>query len=204
MKTNYKKLLAVLLALSLAVLSAGCAAIEDELLDVLPFANAAGAADEEQEESAESGEASAQATSKMRETNTISRAEETQIGAAIAEIYAENEVSGIVVCDDEKLKEVFLIDPEDVLEYKILYTDGKYGVADICIVKPAEDKRDAIVEAIRQRLDSRIAFFENYDVNGSLQITKNAEVFTQGGYIIMLAFEDNEAKRAVIDKYIAY
>ena len=132
------------------------------------------------------------------------RAAETDIGSIINEIYREDVCRGICVADDAALRDVFLIAPEDVEEYRILYTTGIYGVQDVCIIKPADGCREAILERLRQWKDSRTAFFEHYDVNDAYKIMQRAEVYTQGDYIIYLAVDDTDAAKASVDKYIPY
>lgn len=137
------------------------------------------------------------------EMSVNARASETDIGKIIGEIYSEV-CRGTCVADDDILKDVFLISPDDVLEYRVLYTTGVYGVQDVCIIKPAEGCKEAILEQLRQWKDNRTAFFEHYDVNNAYEIMKNAEIYTQGDYIIYLAVADMDAARASVDKYIPY
>lgn len=157
--------------------------------DILPFVSG-----EEEEEAIENSE-----------NNTLNiRASETDIGMIVREIYAEDVCKGILVANDKDLEEVFLIAPEKIMEYRILYTEGTYGVQDLCVIKPADGCKDEILESLRQRKDSRTSFFEHYDVNDAYDIMQHAEIYTQGEYIIYLAVEDMETAKLIVDKYIPY
>ena len=186
-------ILSVILLFSITILS-GCNIAKRvshvaEAAEILPFST---------------GETDEAATSEaMLETSVNARAPETDIGKIIGEIYSEV-CRGTCVADDATLRDVFLISPDDVLEYRVLYTTGVYGVQDVCIIKPAEGCKEAILEQLRQWKDTRTAFFEHYDVNNAYEIMKNAEIYTQGDYIIYLAVADMDAAKASVDKYIPY
>ena len=186
-------ILSVILLFSITILS-GCNIAKRvshvaEAAEILPFST---------------GETDEAATSEaMLETSVNARAPETDIGKIIGEIYSEV-CRGTCVADDATLRDVFLISPDDVLEYRVLYTTGVYGVQDVCIIKPAEGCKEAILEQLRQWTDTRTAFFEHYDVNNAYEIMKNAEIYTQGDYIIYLAVADMDAAKASVDKYIPY
>ena len=186
-------ILFVILLCSITILS-GCNIAKRvshvaEAAEILPFS---------------SGETDDAATSEdALEMSVNARASETDIGKIIGEIYSEV-CRGTCVADDDILRDVFLISPDDVLEYLVLYTTGVYGVQDVCIIKPAEGCKEAILEQLRQWKDTRTAFFEHYDVNNAYEIMKNAEIYTQGDYIIYLAVADMDAAKASVDKYIPY
>ncbi len=187
-------ILAVILLLAITVFG-GCNLVKNisqvaEAAEILPFTSG-------EAEDAVEAEPILGASVNMRAT-------ETNIGRIIGEIYADDVCRGICVANDKDLHDIFLIEPEDVVEYRVLYTSGIYGVQDVCIIKPAEGCRETILEQLRQWKDSRTAFFEHYDVNNAYAIMKKAVIYTQGEYIIYLAVEDIEAAQASVDKYIPY
>lgn len=78
------------------------------------------------------------------------------------------------------------------------------GLSDVIILRPAEGSgnRDKARDALRGYQDSRILEFENYDILRSFEIAKEAVVFDQGDYVVLLMLADNDAAREIIDQYI--
>lgn len=76
-------------------------------------------------------------------------------------------------------------------------------MADVFILKPSSpDDAPKVREMLESVKLSRIKEFENYDVYDSYQIAQDAQIFEQGGYIIMLTLADTEGARSIIDQYI--
>ncbi|MBQ9939009.1 MAG: DUF4358 domain-containing protein [Oscillospiraceae bacterium] len=196
-KTTLFRITVFALILSTLLAFCSCDKLNDSISDVanatdiLPFVPG-----EEDEDDA--------ASSKSDNTALNIRAPETKIGSIINELYGDSEYKGLIVANDDDLQNIFLIDPIKIDFYRIIYTDGIYGVRDICIIKPIAGYKDAVLEALRQRKDSRTKFFEHYDVNDAHAIMLNAEIYTQGEYIIYLAVDDIEAAKLIVDKYIPY
>ncbi len=120
------------------------------------------------------------------------------------EIYSSCDIMGIEEYDEEMLEELLLISADSVEEFYVRCTNGKFGVADIAIIKPKDSSRSKIVEALRQFLEKRALSFENYDVNNAVEVCENGEVYVQGGYVIMIAFKDNASVKEIVNKYIPY
>ena len=196
LSAHLRKTAAVCLAVSaFLMLFCGCniarniSQVADVADDILPMA---------------SGEEDASAASEPDETAVNMRAAQTDIGLIIRDIYSDDVLKGVIVGDDNALSSVLLIDPDTVEEYRLVYTDGIYGVQDVCIIKPKEGYKATIIELLRQWNDSRTAFFEHYDVNGAYDIIRNAEIYSQGEYVIYLAVKNMELARLSVDKHIQY
>lgn len=136
--------------------------------------------------------------------NDASSRVELSISALLSEIYSSCDVMGIEGYDAEMLEEMMLISADSVEEFYVCCTNGKFGVADIAIIKPKDSSRAKIVESLRQFLEKRAVSFENYDVNNAVEICENGEVFVQGGYVIMVAFKDNQTVKDIVNQYIPY
>ena len=50
--------------------------------------------------------------------------------------------------------------------------------------------------------NSRIEEFEKYDILGAYEISKNAEIYIRGDYVIMVMHQDNDAAKKIIEEYI--
>lgn len=122
--------------------------------------------------------------------------------AALDEIYESVTVKGIHDADDTVASETIGLDLDMVDAYYIRYADGSFGLADVYIVKPTVGNADKVKEQLMERRDSRIREFEKFNVLDAQNISKNAEIFEQGGYVIMLMLPDNESARTIIDRYI--
>lgn len=128
--------------------------------------------------------------------------DEELLATVINEIYSEIDITSLSDATDDILKEQFYLNPDSVESYAIRYTDFKYGVADVMIVKPKEGKKQDILTSLETRKQSRISECENYDIHNSYQIAQRAEIYERGGYVIMLMLEDNEAAKKIIEQYI--
>lgn len=124
----------------------------------------------------------------------ISQASEEpeDLTSVLDRIYNSVTVEDLMDADDTALTDLFHLAPELVQEYAARYSSGRYGVADVIIIKPVEGQTEAVIEALETRRNDRIAEFENYDIHDSLRISKEAEIFTRGDYVIMLMLADME------------
>lgn len=121
---------------------------------------------------------------------------------ALEEIYRNIDVRGVGQAPKSVMENKFFFNVEDLDEYYVRYASGRFGVADVFILKPVEGKTPKVRETLEQVKINRIKEFENYDVYDSLRIANNAEIFEQGDYLIMLMVDDMDAARKIIDHYI--
>ncbi len=122
--------------------------------------------------------------------------------AAVEEIYRDIDVRGVRQAPKSVMENKFFFNLDDLDEYYVRYASGRFGVADVFILKPAEGKTPTVRETLEQVKINRIKEFENYDVYDSLRIANDAEIFEQGDYLIMLMVGDMNAARKIIDHYI--
>ncbi len=82
--------------------------------------------------------------------------------------------------------------------------EGKYGVADVAIIRVKEGKGDEVIDSLERRKDDRINEFSNYDVYDSYAIAMNADVYQTGELVVMLMLDDDAktAARALIESYL--
>lgn len=118
-------------------------------------------------------------------------------------IYKKVEMKGLSdIKDGDILYNLFHVDRAWVQDFAVRYSSGRYGVADVAILKPAEGRTEDIIDALEIRRSDRIAEFENYDVHDSLNIAKNAQIFERGDYIIFLMIADSDNVRSLINEQI--
>lgn len=111
-------------------------------------------------------------------------------------IYTNVAMSDLSDSDDQELVDLFHLVPEAVDQYAIRYSSGRYGVADVAIIKPIEGHTEDVTSSLEARRNDRIAEFENYDIHDSLRIATEADIFTRGNYVIMLMLSDAEKEAA--------
>lgn len=121
---------------------------------------------------------------------------------AIEKIYENIDIKEISAADDTLMEETLGFDLSTIEEYYVRYSSGRYGLADIYIVRPVEEKYDAVREQLEEIKYNRIASTADYDVLDASKIARGAEIFQYGGYLIMLMLADNNAAEAVIETYI--
>ena len=122
---------------------------------------------------------------------------------ALKEIYKNVEREyGLVDADDDVMSDVMGFDMENVEEYYVRYMETDFGASDVFIIKAVEGMENEVRSDLKNWQESRVRAFLNYDIYNSTEISQNALIFQRGEYIIMLALEDNESAREIIEKYI--
>lgn len=122
--------------------------------------------------------------------------------AAIDEIYADIDIKEITTADDTFMTETLGFDLWGIDEYYVRYSSGRYGLADVYIIKPFDEDYDTVRENLEALKLDRVRKTENYDILGSYKIAQNAEIFQYGSYLIMLMLEDNGRAAEIIQHYI--
>ena len=109
-----------------------------------------------------------------------------------------------VITDETVLTEQYYLNLDDLISYEVRCADGKYGVADIIVLRVKEGKAEAAMEALEKRKDDRINEFLNYDVYNSYNIAVDAEIYQVGELVVMLMLseDDKETVKELIDGYI--
>ena len=120
----------------------------------------------------------------------------------IEDYFFQNQVMALNDLDETVLQERFGIDAELYTEYYGKYADGRFGVSDIFILKPAPGKEDALKDALENVRNMRISEFTNYNIYHSLENAEDALIFRHGEYIIMVMTDEPEAVRDLIHKYL--
>lgn len=125
--------------------------------------------------------------------------------AAIDDVYETLPDARVDDLDLLRFRDLFPELEEVVESYYGKVSDATGGLADMIILKPVDDAtatRDTIRDALRRYQDRRIQEFENYDILDSFSIATEAEVYSQGDYLILLMLPDLEAAREIVDQYI--
>ena len=143
-------------------------------------------------------------TSVVEELNEKSTPEEPDPSGAVKAIYAQESMAEAITeaMDPAWLGEI-IANPE--FKAKELYAKHSHpngGLADVIIAKPHEGDEENMVSWLYRYQERRISEFENYDILDAHTIAKNALVYEQGGYVILLMLSDNESAQDIIDQHI--
>lgn len=120
---------------------------------------------------------------------------------AVNELY--NEMSPEKV-DDAMLKDLYMIDPENVEAYVGETSLVNIQAFDILVVQAKEGKVEDVKAALEQRKQNRISEFEFYPVNGNDEHTKNALVLTSGDYAILVVCDNYDGVQKILDEYFTF
>ena len=130
--------------------------------------------------------------------------------AALDKIYETVDIMDVSEASDRDLRDQFYLDTDLLAEYYVRFASGRFGVADVFILKPQEgldaEETQQIQAQVREQLEqvkiNREKQFENYDIYNAYQIAQEAPIYGQGGYLVMLMLEDTDHAREIIDQYI--
>ncbi|MCI9406547.1 MAG: DUF4358 domain-containing protein [Oscillospiraceae bacterium] len=120
---------------------------------------------------------------------------------AVNEIYYEMSPEKI---DDAMLKDLYMVNPEDVEAYVGETSLVNIQAFDILVIQAKEGKVEDVKAALEQRKQNRISEFEFYPVNGNDEHTKNALVLTSGDYAILVICDNYDSVQKVLDEYFTF
>ncbi|MDD3193372.1 MAG: DUF4358 domain-containing protein [Oscillospiraceae bacterium] len=121
--------------------------------------------------------------------------------AAVNELYSEMSFSDI---DDAMLKDLYMVDPENVASYAGKLSMINVQAFDVLVVKAKEGKVEEVASSLEQRKQNRISEFEFYPVNNNDVNTKNALVLTSGDYAILVICDNYEGVQEILDEYFTF
>ena len=132
------------------------------------------------------------------------------LSTLVDKIYAGAEISDLtflsveVVDDYQTLSEQYYLDLSKVIDYEIRSAEGKYGVADVAILRVEEGAADEIMASLENRRDDRINEFSRYDVYDSYEIALNATIYQADELVVMLMLDENSKAAAMetIDSFL--
>lgn len=121
---------------------------------------------------------------------------------AAEEIYAALEESEAQLLSASEMRDILGLEAAYLEEYYCYYSDYKYGLADVFIIKPAQGRGEDIKTLLYEYKDKRVREFESFDILNSANISQNAVVYERGEYIIFLMTPDNDLASDIIYTYI--
>lgn len=124
------------------------------------------------------------------------------INDALDSVYYNVTVMGIKEATAEDLQKDFGVDPAIFSEVYGRYSDGRFGVADVIIVRPASGRQAEARDALSAIRASRANLFQNYNIYNSTNIAAKAVIYSRGDYMILLMIGDTENVREQLNRSI--
>ncbi len=121
--------------------------------------------------------------------------------AAMNELYSELTLTPI---DDDMLKDLYMVDPENVEDYVGEMSMLNVQAFDILVVKAKEGKVEEVKASLEERKQNQISEFEFYPVNNNDVNTKNALVLTSGDYAILVICDNYEEAQKILDEHFTF
>lgn len=120
---------------------------------------------------------------------------------AMKDLYSDLSLTPI---DDAMLKDLYMVDPENVDSYVGEMSMINVQAFDILVVKAKEGKVEDVKASLEERKQNRISEFEFYPVNNNDENTKNALVLTSGDYAILVICDNYEETQKILDEHFTF
>lgn len=152
-------------------------------------------------ESAQKVEMEAMMTESVKEA-PVEASPQQAVVAVIKEIEQRDGGCSAKEMSDAEFTAATDITNEEYIEFVAYSSEAQEGLSNIFIVKPYPSLREDVRAKLLGYREVRMREFENFDILDSYSISKNAVVYDQGEYLVMLMVKDNGSAQAQIDKYI--
>ncbi len=116
------------------------------------------------------------------------------------DIYFNISTIGVQEATAESLFTDFYIESTDYLEVWGKYTDGRFGIDDLIIMKPIPGKENKTIEALTNIKLARINHFRNYDIYNSYNTAVNGEIYQLGDYYILMMMNDPKTAKTILEE----
>ncbi len=121
---------------------------------------------------------------------------------ALTEIYFDVDILGVEEVTSQVLEDKFGLDPAHWLSVYGRYTNGRFGIADVFLIRPRPGHEDEVRECLETIKLSRMNLFRNFDVYNAYSLAENGSIYQRGDYYILLMIEDEERVRGILRNYL--
>ncbi|MEG1942977.1 MAG: DUF4358 domain-containing protein [Angelakisella sp.] len=121
---------------------------------------------------------------------------------AIEDIYFNVSIMGVEDATTGRLETDFRIDPEIYTGLWGKYSDGRFGAADVIIMRPHIGREEEVREALQTIKLARMSQFKNYDIYNAYSLAENGTIIERGGYFILLMIDNTEEVMGIIEEHI--
>ena len=121
---------------------------------------------------------------------------------ALTEIYFDVDVLGVQEVTSQVLVDEFGLDSSHWSAVYGRCTNGRFGIADVFIIRPRPGHEDEVRECLETIKLSRMNLFRNFDVFGAYSLAENGSIYQRGDYYILLMIDNEEAVRNILRTYL--
>ena len=122
---------------------------------------------------------------------------------ALNDIYFNVNILAVQEATAERLESDFGIDCSNFTAVLGRYTDGRFGAADVILIRPRVGWEDQARETLQAIKLARTNQFRNYDIYNSYSLAANGQIFQRGGYYILTMIDNAEQVRSILESYIS-
>lgn len=138
----------------------------------------------------------------LAETVELSSGSGQGINNALDDIYYNVNIMGVQEVTEEGLAKDFGLDTSVFSEIYGRYTDGRFGIADIFIVRPAHGKDAEARDALITIRTARTSLFKNFNIYGASELAEGGIIYSQGDYLILLMIDNSDNARTILNEHI--
>lgn len=128
--------------------------------------------------------------------------EESGPEEALTEIYFNVDILGVEEVTSQVLVDQFGLDPSHWLSVHGRYTNGRFGIADVFLIRPRPGHEDEVRECLETIKLSRMNLFRNFDVFNAYSLAENGSIYQRGDYYILLMIDNEDEVREILRTYL--
>lgn len=124
------------------------------------------------------------------------------VSDALDDIYYGVTIMGVQDATAESVAKDFGLDTSVFSELYGRYTDGRFGIADVFVVRPAYGKEAAARDALITIRTARTSLFKNFNIYGASELAEGGVIYSRGDYLILLMIENADSAREILNDHI--
>ena len=109
------------------------------------------------------------------------------------------DIMGVTEVDAGAAADILGLEPSAYDQLAARQSLARFNIGDVVIVHPTDGSTEAIMEGLEAYRQSREDLFQNYNVAGDYEKAQNAEIYQQGGYVVLVMLADNAPAIELID-----
>lgn len=121
---------------------------------------------------------------------------------ALTEIYFDVDILGVEEVTSQTLVDQFGLDASHWSAVYGRCTNGRFGIADVFIIRPRPGHEDEVRECLETIKLSRMNLFRNFDVFNAYSLAENGSIYRRGDYYILLMIDDEDRVREILRNYL--
>ena len=121
---------------------------------------------------------------------------------ALTEIYFDVDILGVEEVTSQVLVDRFGLDDSHWSSVYGRYTNGRFGIADVFLIRPRPGHEDEVRECLETIKLARMNLFRNFDVFGAYSLAENGSIYQRGDYYILLMIDNEDRVRELLRNYL--